>query len=113
MMEMVGTTKVYEPPITAGNRVPNVVCSRVFNPATNSNVWITLAFSSCQRGSSQLRIRMLCMTKAEILKRAEPHVSSAHLRNESGGDDDRGSQHHEVVLEPEKESLNCTRRLHH
>jgi hypothetical protein len=46
MIEMVGRTKVYDPPITAGNLVPKKLCRRVLIPATNSNVWITTALSS-------------------------------------------------------------------
>ena len=38
MMEMVGATKIYEPPITTGRRVPKNVCNRVFMPATNNIV---------------------------------------------------------------------------
>ena len=45
-IEIVVGTKEKEPPITAGNRVPNKVWHNVFKPATNSNVWITFAFSS-------------------------------------------------------------------
>jgi hypothetical protein len=46
MIEMVGRTKVYDPPITAGSLVPKKLWRRVFIPATNSNVWITTALSS-------------------------------------------------------------------
>lgn len=45
-MEIVGATMVYDPPITAGRRVPKNDWQRVFIPATNSSVWITRAFSS-------------------------------------------------------------------
>lgn len=46
MIEMVGAMNVYDPPITAGNRVPKKVWKKVFMPDTNNSVWITLAFSS-------------------------------------------------------------------
>lgn len=46
MIDIVGATKVYEPPMTVGNLVPNKVCNKVFHPATKSSVWMTLAFSS-------------------------------------------------------------------
>lgn len=46
MIEIVVGTKVYDPPITAGRRVPNDVWNNVLIPATNSRVWITFAFSS-------------------------------------------------------------------
>lgn len=59
IIEIVGATKVYEPPITTGNLVPNHVCNRVFNPATNSNVWITFAFSSWrERGREAKRCKV-------------------------------------------------------
>lgn len=48
--DIVGATKVNDPPMTVGNLVPNKVCSNVFNPATKSRVWITLAFSSYNNG---------------------------------------------------------------
>lgn len=38
IIDIVGATKVYDPPITAGNLLPNVVCSNVFIPATRSTV---------------------------------------------------------------------------
>lgn len=38
IIESVGATKVYDPPITTGNLVPTTDCNRVFNPATNSRV---------------------------------------------------------------------------
>ena len=53
MIEMVVGTKVYDPPITAGNRVPKNDCSNVFKPATKSKVWITFAFSSYKNNELQ------------------------------------------------------------
>jgi hypothetical protein len=50
MIEMVGPTKMYEPPITTGRRVPKNVWNRVFMPATNNIVWTTRAFSCWQKG---------------------------------------------------------------
>lgn len=45
-MEIVVGTKVKDPPITAGNLVPNNVWANVFSPATKRIVWMILAFSS-------------------------------------------------------------------
>ena len=38
--------RLFKDAITAGKRVPKKLCSKVFNPLTNSIVWTTLAFSS-------------------------------------------------------------------
>lgn len=37
-IEIVVGTKVNDPPMTAGNRVPKSVCVKVFKPATKSSV---------------------------------------------------------------------------
>ena len=55
----IGMRKVYEPPITAGNRVPNKVCSKVLMPDVSNRVWITCALSSWK----QVRIRILVKHK--------------------------------------------------
>lgn len=38
IIEIVGRTKVYDPPITIGKRVPKKVWNKVFKPETNNNV---------------------------------------------------------------------------
>lgn len=52
IMDMMGTMKAYEPPITVGNRVPNRVCRSVLIPSTKSRVCTTLTLSSWSHPSN-------------------------------------------------------------
>ena len=82
IIDIVGATNVYEPPITTGNLVPNHVCNSVFNPATNNSVWITFAFSSWKKPS---------LTTLQI----EPNSSSI-----TGNDHKNASHFHHPFEEP-------------
>jgi hypothetical protein len=46
IIDMVGMTKVYDPPMTAGRRVPKKDCNNVLMPDTSSIVCTTFALSS-------------------------------------------------------------------
>lgn len=112
IIEIVGATKVYEPPITTGNLVPNQFCSRVFNPATNSRVWITCAFSSWE---NQASTGMYTYEKSNknhillnwILATLLTYRSSSHLRNQSSRYDDCRPEHYKIMLKSKKDSLRC------
>jgi hypothetical protein len=38
------------------------------------------------------------------------YIAAAHLGDERGGDDDRGAEHDEVVLESEQDGLRCRKK---
>jgi hypothetical protein len=114
---MVGATKVYEPPMTAGRRVPRKLWSSVLMPATNSSVWITRAFSSCRaRERSELSCQAPAVqqrrqhneTRRERERGRGTYIAAAHLGDERGWDDDGGAEHDEVVLEAQEDGLRCT-----
>lgn len=61
IMEIIGTTKAHDPPITVGKRVPNKVWRSVLIPSTKSRVCTTLTLSPWH-------LRIKNVTKQEHIK---------------------------------------------
>lgn len=114
IIDIVAGTKVYDPPMTAGSRLPNNDCSNVFKPATKRRVWITSAFSSYNNSTCDLSQNYWRRLKNKQIFffflqffSSEAYISTSHLGNQSSGDDNCRAKHNKIVLKPKKDGLGC------